>query len=234
MPSVGELKRRFYADRQSPFELFNKDARRLVTGNSTVLHAGCGADDSIGFRTTTQTTVGLDLDGWILRNSDLDFAVIGDLSWLPFVDESMDIVASRWVLEHLDCPGVFFKEAARVLRPGGHFALLTTNLWHYFATVVRITPYRIQRWLVQSVLDGDPDEVFPTFYRANTVRRIRSLAAEVGLVEDKLELLEGAPSILGFSSPSYLVGIAYERTVNRFEHLADIRGAILAVFQKPG
>jgi SAM-dependent methyltransferase len=234
VPSVSGLKDRFYIERQSAFKLFNEKAKALVTEDSIVLHAGCGADNSIGFRTTTRTTVGLDCDGRILENSDLDFAVVGDLSRLPFVDESVDFVASRWVLEHVSQPDVFFKEAARVLRPRGHLALLTTNLWHYFATMVRITPYCIQHWLIRNVLDGNPDDVFPTFYRANTVRRIRSLAAEAGLVEDKLELLEGAPSILGFSVPTYLAGIAYERTVNRFEQLAGLRAAILAVFHKAG
>lgn len=232
MLSVEDLYRRFYSEYDISEDLFDKEAKRLVKKDSIVLHGGCGADDSIGFQTKAKMTIGIDLDKGILDNSDIDYGVMGDLGRLPLVDGSMDLVVARWVLEHVSDPESFFEETSRVLKPGGHLVLLTTNLWHYFTTAVRITPIRFQRWFIHKALDRDPDEVFPTFYRANTSGRLRSLATQAGLVEEKLEMLEDEPLILKFSTPTYLVGIAYERMVNRFEHLAGMRAVILAIFEK--
>ena len=230
--SVEVLKQRFYVGYESPFDRFNQEAMRLSGKDSVVLHAGCGADSSVGFQTMARMTIGIDLDEWILNNSDVNLAVIGNLSCLPLVDECVDFIASRWVLEHLRCPDLFLWETARVLRPGGYLLVLTTNLYHYFALAVRLTSHSVQQWFVQNVLGGDPNDVFPTFYRANTSRRIRSLAAKNGLVAERIYMLEGAPSILSFSPLAYLAGITYERMVNRFKSLSKIRGAILAVFRK--
>jgi SAM-dependent methyltransferase len=231
--SVEKLKRRFYTGYVSLFDRFNREARRLASPDSVVLHAGCGADSSIGFRTAARATIGIDIDKWVFQNSDLDMAATGDLAHLPLENKCVDLVASRWVLEHLHRPDLFFREAARVLRPRGYLLVLTTNLSHYFALAVKIVPFGTQRWFVQEVLGGNADEVFPTFYQANTPRRIRSLATQAGLVEEQLHMLEGAPSILSFSPVVYLAGIAYERMVNRLEPLAGLRGSIMAIFRKP-
>jgi len=230
--SVDKLKQRFYADVRSPFDRFSDKAREMVSEDSIVLHGGCGADSSIGFRQAARATVGIDLDEWIARNTDLDLALMGSLCHLPLPDECIDLVAARWVLEHMSSPGLFFHEVVRVLRPGGLLLLLTTNRRHYFALAVRVTPLRIQRWFIQRVHGGNADDVFPTFYRANTVPRLRILAAEAGLTEERLVTLEGSPSILKFNPFAYLVGVAYERTVNRFELLRGVRGSILVVFRR--
>jgi SAM-dependent methyltransferase len=230
--SAKEWKQRLYTDPKGPFYRFPEEARRLVDENSTVLHGGCGADSSIGFRSAAQLTLGIDADEWIYQNTDLDLALMGDLCHLPLADECIDLVAARWVVEHMVHPSLFFHEATRVLKPGGQLLLVTTNLHHYFAFAVRATPVRFQRWFLQSAFGMDPHDVFPTFYRANTARRVRALASEAGLTEKRLEMLEGSPDFLLFNGVAYLVGVAYERTVNRFQSLAGIRASIMVVFAK--
>ncbi|RPJ59475.1 MAG: class I SAM-dependent methyltransferase [Dehalococcoidia bacterium] len=232
MVSVKKLKRHFYTDYPSPFERFNEEATKLVSPNSIVLHAGCGADDSIGFRTKAKTTIGIDLDDWILHNSDIDLGLMGNINRLPLVNECVDVVVARWVLEHLRYPRFFIQETARILRPGGYLLIITPNQWHYAGFLTRFTPHSLQKWFVKHLLGGNPDEVFPTFYKANTARRLKSLANETGLVTECVFLHESAPTLLGFSPFTYLGGIVYERTVNRFEVLAGLKSAIIAIFCK--
>jgi ubiquinone/menaquinone biosynthesis C-methylase UbiE len=52
--------------------------------------------------------------------------VEGDAESLPFEDESFDLVTAAFVVVHLKTPETFFKEAERVLRPGGE--LIITNI----------------------------------------------------------------------------------------------------------
>ena len=60
----------------------------------------------------------------------------------PFAAGSFDVVASAWVLEHLDHPGLVFSEVRRVLVKGGRFVFVTPNAWNYNAWMIRAVPHR--------------------------------------------------------------------------------------------
>ncbi|HYN04182.1 MAG TPA: class I SAM-dependent methyltransferase [Vicinamibacteria bacterium] len=51
-------------------------------------------------------------------------ALAADAGWLPLAAASIDAVVGLDVLHHLGAPAAFFREAARVLRPGGQLALV--------------------------------------------------------------------------------------------------------------
>src|SRR6202020_261887 len=55
--------------------------------------------------------------------------VLGDISELPFHDNSFDAVINIQVLEHLKEPGIGINEMARVLKPGGELILTTVQCW---------------------------------------------------------------------------------------------------------
>ncbi len=77
------------------------------------------------------TGLGLNLDE--LKNNDqLTDTVIHDLNEdpvLPFADESFDAVICTVSVEYLTNPLAVFKEAGRVLKRGGCFALTFSNRW---------------------------------------------------------------------------------------------------------
>lgn len=226
------LQEKYYSGFQSPFSYFNEILVKYVDNNSVVFHLGCGADQSIGLRGNSKFVIGIDLDPWIYRNQDIDSGSFGDICTLPFKNEFVDLVISRWVLEHLKYPERSIHEAARVLKPGGRLILLTPNQFHYAGFITWITPHKLQKLFVKHLLKDSPDEVFPTYYRANTIHRLRYLMDEAGLFEEKVEMLEGAPALLSFSPFTYLAGVAYERLVNRYAILSGFRSAILAIFRK--
>ena len=89
------------------------------------LGAGVGA---IAARLTrrARAVIGLDVTEGMLRLApDQVSKVVGDMTQLPFADESLDGAFSTFVLQHVPRTGVLFREVARALRPGGFFATAT-------------------------------------------------------------------------------------------------------------
>ncbi|MBI4897482.1 MAG: class I SAM-dependent methyltransferase [Actinobacteria bacterium] len=57
---------------------------------------------------------------------------------LPYADQSLDVVVSNQVIEHLFDTDLFVSEAFRVLKPGGYVVTSTENLasWHNVAALM--------------------------------------------------------------------------------------------------
>lgn len=57
---------------------------------------------------------------------------------LPFEDNSFDLIWCSEVIEHLEDPFHFKKEADRLLKPGGMLALTTPNSGFWFYTIAKL------------------------------------------------------------------------------------------------
>jgi SAM-dependent methyltransferase len=99
---------------------------------------GC-ADGSLTLevakRTRAERIVGIDLDDDALAKAKKKgiLAIKADLnSGFPIRDESIDIVGSDQVIEHVRDVDTFVEEMHRILRPGGYAVVSTENLssWH--------------------------------------------------------------------------------------------------------
>lgn len=72
------------------------------------------------------------------------FSMIADKDIWPFENESLDVVVSNQVIEHLSDVDHFISEAHRVLKKGGYIVTSTNNLssWHnIFALVLGWAPF---------------------------------------------------------------------------------------------
>ena len=124
---------------------------------------------------------------------------------------SADAVVTDFVLEHLEDPGRFFAEAARVLSPGGYICIRTPNAASYVAWISRLVP---RRWHPAVLQKAQPErreeDVFPARYRCNSVWRLRRMLKRHGL--DAVVYGFGAePPYLDFSPWAYRLGVAYQR-----------------------
>lgn len=196
------------------------------------LGAGAGIVRQMNFKGMARRVCGVDMDPRVIGNPFLHEAVIGSAEDIPHGADTFDLVFSDNVLEHLQNPEAAFREIRRVLKCGGRFLAKTPNKWHYMPLVARVTPHAFHTFYnrMRGRLASD---TFPTFYRANSRKCLRSIAQSAGLEVVRMELVECRPEYMRISAPTYLLGAAYERVVNCWEGFSGMRILIIAEFRKP-
>jgi SAM-dependent methyltransferase len=103
--------------------------RRVFSQNraGVLIDYGCGSMPYRElFEPHVSDYVGCDLPG----NSRAD-CVIESIARLPQQTGAVSIVLSTQVLEHVEDPAGYLREAFRVLAPGGHLILSTHGAWRY-------------------------------------------------------------------------------------------------------
>jgi hypothetical protein len=118
-----------------------------------------------------------------------------------------------------------------VLKPGGTVVLLTPSKYDYVSLIAAATPYRLHRSLVSRIFRVSEDDVYPTFYRANTPSRIAKTLESVGLRKRELQMVNHYPAYLMFSPVLFRLGMLYER-LTALEMFRGLRATILCAFQK--
>jgi SAM-dependent methyltransferase len=107
---------------------------------------------------------GIDLNVARLSTLRLPLTLGGDVSALPFADETFSALIAAELLEHLESPDAVLPEFARVLQPGGRLLITTPN------------PYELTRWLRHWVFAADPPS-------AENVRRFLGNPDHEGFIE---------------------------------------------------
>jgi SAM-dependent methyltransferase len=228
-----DLRKRWYPPEfRGMYQRFEDVLRERIPPGATVLDAGCGSGRIFRYELASGCRiVGVDIGAELRDNPNLADRVCGDVQRLPFADASFEAVLASHVIEHLPRPDEALAEVARVLKPGGHFLLLTPNRFHYVPLVASLAPQRLHVWFNRR--RGVPErDVFPTLYRANTAGRLRRLLEDAGLTVERLDRFETEPEYLAFHPASYALGVGYERLVNRTGIMAPLRVAIIAIARK--
>jgi len=204
-----------------------------MNGSAHVLDLGAGAGivAQMNFKGAVKKVSGIDPDKRVMRNPFLDNAVIGYGESMPqFESGSIDVVISDNVLEHIGNPGDLFKEIHRVLKPGGYFISKSPNKYYYVAAISKFTPYFIHK-IINKKRGRKYEDTFPTHYKLNTKKAQLKHALNAGFKVVEFFSVEGRPEYLRHFGPVYLLGVAYERLVNKL-NLNFLKAVNISVFRK--
>lgn len=119
--------------------------------------------------------IGVDVDEAVLNNPMVDEArLIGADGSLPLEDNSVDMIISDNVFEHISNVDQFSSEIDRVLRVGGWVCARTPNRWGYIGIGTNLIPNRWHVALLKYLQPTRKDiDVFPTCYKLNTISSLK-------------------------------------------------------------
>jgi SAM-dependent methyltransferase len=236
---------RYFPGYRSPKQVYQDVLSERVRPDSVWLDIGCGkricSDDALNSELPRRArfTVGCDRDPQLSRHSSIKHLVLCDVSALPFRSGAFNLVTAGMVVEHLPDPQVVFDEVRRVSRPGGRFVVFTPNRFNYAMLVAAATPYRFHLFwkkLMHYVARGEwrdfSDDLFPTWYRANSIDTLRRSLAAAAFREERMQSLSLAHSF-GFVHPLYALSLLFERLIDRLK-LDVLKADILGVFVRDG
>lgn len=100
------------------------------------------------------------IDGLI--SSDIQFApwldLVADAQKLPFRDETISNIVMLDVLHHIEFPALLFREASRVLRPGGRMVMIDPGITFGSTLFFRALHHEPVRMNADPLLAGSPDQ----------------------------------------------------------------------------
>ena len=220
--------------------LYEEVIRSHVRETTRWLELGCGHavlpswryDQEKELVKKSPLVVGLDYDLPSLKaHRTISRIVRGDITRIPFRDNSFDLVTMNMVVEHLDDPVPQFQDVNRVLAPGGVLVFHTPNALGYGVLMARLVPEWPKRKLV-GIIEGRPEgDIFKAFYRANTQKRIVELAAATGykVVEVKMIVTD---AILASVAPLFIPELLWIRALMT-RPLRGLRTNIIGILRKP-
>ena len=148
----------------------------LNNSNQILVDFGCG---DMPYRSVIEPVVGKYLGVDLSINPRAEHFIDFD-SKTSLPDNYADIILSNQVLEHVDNPSGYLKEALRILKPGGSIILTTHGYWFYHPT-----PNDYWRWTsagLKKIVEAEG-------YKINSFYGILGLAASgLQLLQDGIVL----------------------------------------------
>lgn len=217
--------------------IFYKWFRSYINPNFVVLNVGAGLTTENKIRSLkgeVKKVIGIDIDKSVLSNRDLDEAFVIKDDKYPFDDNMFDLIWSDYVFEHIHNPFNFLKEIYRVMKTGGSFFFRTPNKYHYVSILGRLSPYWVHNLISNKMrsLPSNSHDPYRTYYQLNSKQDIMNYMKRSGFSECELKFIEAQPSYLMFNKYFFLLGVFYERILNRYYGLGTIRANIFGRLTK--
>ena len=235
MSSVDRILAKHYRPEDHPYRQYERKIASILKQEHTILDAGCGRSAPVlsKYIGRAANLIGVDLEDYTNSSSDIEY-IQGNISSIRVPSASIDIVISRAVLEHVPDPKAVFSEINRILKPGGSFIFLTPNLWDYVSIISYLLPNRFHPFIVNKTEGRTLEDVFPSYYKANTYNSISKLCKRSGFSILEFQWVSQYPASFMFNAILFRIAMVYEKLISRFNALAFLRGWILVHVTKRG
>lgn len=202
--------------------------------NQVILDIGGGRQCSFSAnKPVTTRLICLDISQEQLdQNQDADVRLLADATQeIPLPDNSVDLVVSRAVMEHLDSPQAFLHHSYRVMKPGGYAIHVFPCKFAPFAMINRLLPSALGRKVLFKFQPGMQGKGgFPAYYRKCYYTGIKKIFSEAGFIIKDMQLFHSQSVYFDFFLPMFLVVALYEIVTMPVKDLASF---MLVVAQKP-
>jgi SAM-dependent methyltransferase len=154
---------------------------------------------------------------------------VADAQRLPFADGCAANIVMVDVLHHLEFPVVFFREAARVLRPGGRVLMVEPAITWGSSLFYRLFHHEPVRTSADVLVDGSPDprrdpyasnQAIPTLLATRDRARFHRLFPALRIASVQWFSLAAYPLSGGFQ-PWNLIGDGVVRRLLRIERALE-------------
>lgn len=218
---------------QQGSNLLRKSLDNLSRAKPIVLDAGCGHTSKIYVNSSNVTYIGTDyvIDD-LKRNKNISSGFKSNLSSIPLKTNSIDVIVSNMVLEHLVEPESVFREFNRILRSDGYLIFTTPSIFGLVTILKYVVPEFIVMKLANYLTGINETDVFPAVYKVNSIKKIRRIAEVNNLIEKDLILYQPPPYAFVFSRYICQIAIYYYWIISRYNFLKSLRGVIIARYQK--
>lgn len=229
-----KFQQKYFGGEPHPYQIIEHDVQRLLQPQATLLDAGCGrtAPVLVKYRGQCARLIGIDLVDFSEPIEGLEL-YNNDLGKIQLADNSVDLIMSRSVFEHIQDPAAVYREMFRVLKPGGRLIFLTANWWDYASMIAAIVPNRWHPWIVSKTEGRAEEDVFPIQYKTNTRSAVRRLAKQSGFEIESFKYLGQYPCYFMFNGFLFLLATAYEKIITHVAALNFLRGWIYVTLKKP-
>ncbi len=145
-------------------------------------------------------------------NQDVDEKRVADLSVdLPFEDSEVDLLVSRWLVEHVSDTDAFLSHCHRVLKPGGRMIHLFASKNAPFALLNRMLPERVsQRILYFFIPEARGIAGFHACYDRCSFSEFSASLRRHGFEVEDARFSYYQSQYFSFFLPLYLVSLAYD------------------------
>jgi ubiquinone/menaquinone biosynthesis C-methylase UbiE len=167
------------------FSYIEKWANNLTL--NSLLDLGCGQGSCSQLINSKIKYIGIDASQTLINRakelypSENKQFILGDAYNIPLADNSVDAVMSIWVWSHLENLNLAAQEMHRVIRPAGHFLIITANPETYEERKTWYKEYSINGNLLTGVFDlGNGKVLTNTNLYLHTTKEIKDSIIKAG------------------------------------------------------